>query len=306
MLHRSPDVDVFRYDDREEEPVSQESRSAELVAEIERAARLVQEAGALVVCAGAGMGVDSGLPDFRGDEGFWKAYPPFRRLGLSFIDLANPGWFERDPSLAWGFYGHRLELYRRTVPHAGFGILAAWARAAAGGAFVFTSNVDGQFQRAGFDEERIEECHGSIHHLQCATPCSGDIWPAAGTAVAVDEETMRAAPPHPTCPRCGGIARPNILMFGDGSFLAGRQARQARRFRRWLEENRGEALVVVECGAGGAVPTVRYTSEELVEAFGASLVRINPREPGVPAGQVGLPLPSLEALRLVDASPAGR
>jgi len=65
--------------------------------------------------AGAGMGVDSGLPDFRGDEGFWKAYPPMAKLGIRFSSMANPRWFESDPELAWGFYGHRLNLYRATV-----------------------------------------------------------------------------------------------------------------------------------------------------------------------------------------------
>ena len=86
---------------------------------IEEAARAITEADALFIGAGAGMGVDSGLPDFRGDEGFWNAYPPFRELNLSVVELANPSWFARDPELAWGFYGHRLHLYRDTDPHAG-------------------------------------------------------------------------------------------------------------------------------------------------------------------------------------------
>ena len=60
----------------------------------------------LLFTAGAGMGVDSGLPDFRGDKGFWKAYPAL--FGHSFSDMANPSWFDSDPRLAWGFYGHRL------------------------------------------------------------------------------------------------------------------------------------------------------------------------------------------------------
>src|SRR5687767_9842489 len=84
-----------------------------------RAAAAVRDADALLVTAGAGMGVDSGLPDFRGTEGFWRAYPAFARLGLRFEQLASPAWFARDPHLAWGFYGHRLNLYRATTPHAG-------------------------------------------------------------------------------------------------------------------------------------------------------------------------------------------
>src|SRR5215218_7251374 len=111
--------------------------------ELQLAAALIAEAEALLVCAGAGMGVDSGLPDFRGPKGFWRAYPPYRALGLRFEELADPVHFDADPELAWGFYGHRLALYRGTVPHAGFGVLLRWAQERP--TFVFTSNVDGQF-----------------------------------------------------------------------------------------------------------------------------------------------------------------
>ena len=90
---------------------------------LQQAAEAIRSAEGLVITAGAGLGVDSGLPVFRGDEGFWRAYPPFAKLGLSFEELANPGWFERDPAMAWGFYGHRFELYRRTTPHEGFALL---------------------------------------------------------------------------------------------------------------------------------------------------------------------------------------
>src|SRR5579871_3047174 len=90
---------------------------------LRQAAEAVAAAEALLIGAGAGMGVDSGLPDFRGDQGFWRAYPPYAKLRLSFMDLASPEWFARDPQLAWGFYGHRLNLYRATQPHAGFQIL---------------------------------------------------------------------------------------------------------------------------------------------------------------------------------------
>src|SRR5438270_4816855 len=106
-----------------------------------RAAQAVAGADAMLIGAGAGMGVDSGLPDFRGNQGFWNAYPPYARLGLSFSELASPRWFAADPAFAWGFYGHRRNLYRDTPPHDGFDILLSCARRMADGAFVFTSNV---------------------------------------------------------------------------------------------------------------------------------------------------------------------
>jgi NAD-dependent SIR2 family protein deacetylase len=269
---------------------------------IERAARAVDEAEALLVTAGAGMGVDSGLPDFRGDEGFWRAYPPYRQLGYGFVQMANPRGFLRDPELAWGFYGHRLELYRNTEPHEGFATLLEIGRAKPGGYFVFTSNVDGQFQKAGFDRQRVAECHGSIHHLQAVSGASTAIWPASGVELRVDPETMRARPPLPACPD-GGLARPNILMFGDFGWLPFRTDEQMRRFEAWLEGLRGRRVAIVECGAGMAVPTVRYESERVAGQLpGATLIRINPRDTRVPSSDdIALPLGAGEAIRSIAA-----
>ena len=232
------------------------SSAAAVEASLSLVARAVGEAEALVITAGAGMGVDSGLPDFRGPEGFWNAYPAFRALGLRFEQLANPEWFFDDPALAWGFYGHRLNLYRRTVPHEGFATLLRWAAEKPHGAFVFTSNVDGQFQKAGFADNRIVECHGSIHHLQCLRSCGESIRSADGIRVDVDEATCRARPPLPSCPSCRGLARPNILMFGDIGWDDARTDAQHATLGYWLDAVKGP-LVVLEFGAGPNVPTVR-------------------------------------------------
>lgn len=267
-----------------------------------RAADALRESTALVIAAGAGMGVDSGLPDFRGDQGFWNAYPPYAKLGLSFADLANPAWFTRDPGLAWGFYGHRLALYRATKPHAGFAILDRWASARPHGGFVFTSNVDGQFQRAGFAEARIVECHGALDWLQCTRACGVGLLRADRFHPAVDEATFRAVGVLPACPKCGGLLRPNVLMFGDYGWDDAREQAQARRFEAWLSALGDARLVVVECGAGTGVPTVRATCERLARTRGATLVRINVREPAVPPGHVGVPMGALAALTALDAA----
>jgi NAD-dependent SIR2 family protein deacetylase len=266
---------------------------------LERVAETIARAPSLVFTAGAGMGVDSGLPDFRGTEGFWRAYPPLARLGLRFDELANPHRFVDNPALAWGFYGHRLRLYRGARPHRGFEILRRWAELPQEGSFVFTSNVDGHFQRAGFSEERVVECHGSILHLQCTGPCCDDIWEAEELEIDVDKETFRARGPLPSCPSCGAVARPNVLMFGDWLWVPHRTASQEERMRRWVEALTGRT-VVIEVGAGTAVPTVRLTSEHLARRTGGHLVRINPREPEAPAGATSLPMSALEALEALD------
>ena len=265
------------------------------------ARKALQEADALLITAGAGMGVDSGLPDFRGDEGFWRAYPVAKKLGLRFVELANPRWFDEDPALAWAFYGHRLHLYRDTVPHRGFNILHKIAKEKKDW-FVFTSNVDGQFQKAGYDEDRIVECHGSIHHLQC-TRCDAGIWSAEGVEVPIDEETFRALS-WPTCPKCGATARPNILMFGDWGWDPSRTRAQEVRFDDFLQRvilNR-HRLVIIEIGAGTAVPTVRLTGERIAKEIGGTLIRINPREPRIdPKLGIGLAMGGLKGIEVLRA-----
>ena len=267
-----------------------------VIESIQRAAAEIRSADALLIGAGAGMGVDSGLPDFRGNEGFWKAYPPFGKLGLSFTDLAQPRWFHSDPAQAWGFYGHRRNLYRRTAPHAGFEILRRWTERMAAGSFVFTSNVDSHFQKTGFSESRIIECHGSLEHLQCVQRCMGEIWPAGGEPIDVDESTFRAREPLPLCPRCSGLTRPNVLMFNDYEWHPNRTEEQLQRYQEWLAGIDGRRLVVIELGAGLAVPSVRHECQRQ----GGTLIRINVREAQVPRGGIGIAMGALAALEQLD------
>ncbi|RQR95181.1 Sir2 family NAD-dependent protein deacetylase [Burkholderia sp. Bp8991] len=262
---------------------------------LERAAGWLHEADGLLITAGAGMGVDSGLPDFRGNQGLWAAYPALGDARIGFEGIANPDAFRTNPALAWGFYGHRLALYRHVEPHPGFAVLRRWAGRMKNGAFVYTSNVDGQFQKAEFSESAIAECHGSIHYLQCMEPCSANIWPADGLVPDVDTRACRLLNGFPRCPRCGGLARPNILMFWDSGWLADRTDSQLVRLDGWL---RGvKQLVVVELGAGTSLPTVRRFSER----HGPRVIRINVREPHIDAADViGLRGTALETLEALD------
>jgi len=266
----------------------------ELEHQYRQAAEVIRSADALLVGAGAGMGVDSGLPDFRGPEGFWRAYPAFH--GQRFEEISNPVWFRRDPEQAWGFFGHRLNLYRATAPHAGFEVLRRWGESRPLGYFVFTSNVDGHFHRAGFSPERIVECHGSIHFLQCVNGCTNAIWSAEDTNVLVDENTIRAQPPLPQCAHCGQLARPNILMFSDGGWVPNRSEEQEQRYHKWLGQIAGKRLAIIEFGAGTGVPTVRWECERQV----GRLIRVNPRDTAAPPGSIVLPVEALQAIRAVD------
>ncbi len=142
--------------------------------------------------------------------------------------------------------------------------------------------------------------------LQCTRECGIGTFPAASCELQIDETTFLAQDPLPTCPDCGALARPNILMFGDAGWDVDATHAQQARLDRWLRtiEPRGIPLAVVECGAGGAVPTIRSFSEQVARRLGATLIRINCREPEVPAGggHFGLAGSALETLRAIDAA----
>jgi len=191
---------------------SEETRDA-----IKGAATAIESADALLIMAGAGMGVDSGLPDYRGNEGLWREYPRLRDLGLSFEAMANPSWFDRDPRMAWAFYGHRQQLYRETTPHRGYALVKGWGEAMRDGYFVYTSNVDGHFQSASYEAGRQVECHGYLHRYQCCEPCHDQVWQDGDINFQSDMENLEFLDPLPRCPQCGA------------SYLCGRNPRRSPR-----------------------------------------------------------------------------
>ena len=264
--------------------------------EIQQAARAIQAASSLIITAGAGMGVDSGLPDFRGNQGFWKAYPAL--AGYDFEEMANPQWFFNHPERAWGFYGHRLQLYRNTTPHSGFGILKKWTQNR--DHFIYTSNVDGAFQKAGFSTKKIVECHGSIHHVQYVQPKADEsIWSANSIQLDVDEELVLAQ--HPLPRKSGALLRPNILMFGDDEWLSHRSDEQEDNMLEWMETVKVKDCAVIELGAGTTISTIRRFSQRH-QRLGMPLIRINPRDSHGPKGTISIALGAEEALTKIEST----
>lgn len=248
------------------------------------------------------MGVDSGLPDFRGKNGFWKAYPPLEKMGIEFEEIANPHWFIENPRLAWGFYGHRLNLYKKTKPHKGFNILLKKSYQEKIPMFIFTSNVDGQFQKTGFKENQIMECHGSIMHFQCIEECGQPIWPAnSDLFFEIEPEKLLANQPLPKCPDCGALARPNILMFSDFAWNQSRAFEQKENFKSWLDKHKNKKMLVIELGAGTSIPTVRLTCEDVYQSFGNQFIRVNPKESECGLkNSLSLPLGAMNAINAIS------
>lgn len=266
---------------------------------IQQASKIIQEASAILIGAGSGMCVDSGLPDFRSKEGFWKSYPPYKKLGLNFRDLANPSLFKTNPRLAWGFYYHRKILYNNTKPHSGFEILKRWASKINDNIFIYTSNVDGQFQKAGFDENKIIEIHGNINRVQCSDNCKKEKL-FIPESFQFDKNTMTVNGHLPFCIECGTIARPNILMFHDSSFDKNTFISQHHKYNLWLKSLQNQKLAILEIGAGSDIPTVRIQCQSIASTKMIPNIRINLNECNIDTTDIGLPIKALDALQQID------
>jgi NAD-dependent SIR2 family protein deacetylase len=256
------------------------------------AARLIDQADALVIAAGAGIGVDSGLPDFRGAEGFWRAYPALGRAGLRFEEIASPAAFPRRSGTGLGFLRPPPEPLPRHPPARGFRTIARACRQHAARRL----RIHQQCRRPVPARRLCRRAHRrmprlAIHWLQCLAPCGDALWPADDFRPEIDADACRILAPMPRCPQCGGLARPAILMFGDRDWIDARTREQERRLTAWLRSV--ERPVVVEVGAGSTVATVRA----FVHSLDAPLVRINPRESQVPRRRdVGLAVGAREGI----------
>ena len=222
-------------------------------------------------------------------------------------EVSNPSWFLRDPAFARGFMGARLKAFDNAVPHAGFPILKKWAERQKLGYTIFTSNINNFFQRAGFSSDNIQETHGNAYFLQCVDnhKCIGDIWPLGDYRPTLTAD-LRAEGDLPQCKHCGGLARPNILMFGDWGWLSDRSDAQKENFERQYEavdQASDKKIVVMEIGAGLDVPTVRRFSESfLYKAPGTTVIRINPHDSkSNTEGLITLPFKALNALQELDS-----
>lgn len=220
-------------------------------------AEIINNADGVVILAGAGMGVDAGIPDFRGNTGLWTAEKD------NFIKFANGSAFHIRPLETWNFYIERLIKYSQYEPHRGYYDLLKLNK----DMFVVTSNVDGHFERSGWDSNRLYEIHGNLKWIQCSDHCCDDVQPMPEFTQAL---TNIKQAPH--CPHCGKVSRPVVMMFEDAWFVGKHAIEQSRRYLKWAEGKKN--IVGIEIGAGTAVPSIRMFGEQQTR----SLIRINPHD----------------------------
>lgn len=150
----------------------------------------IRGAEKIVFVTGAGISQESGIPTFRGKDGFWGKYDP--------MQLATIDAFYENPKLVWEWYEERRRGILKALPNAGHLAIAKLAQYK--DVVVLTQNIDGLHQKAG--SKNVLELHGSIIRIKC-TSCLFQSYM---------ESDFEALPPKCSC---GHILRPDVVWFGE-------------------------------------------------------------------------------------------
>jgi len=246
---------------------------------IEKAKQLINDSQVIVLLTGAGMSADSGLDTFRNTT---NSLNSIKNNKVSYTELTTETAFKNQNELAWTFHGERYNNYVKAQPHEGYFKLLKLMEEKEGH-FVVTSNIDSAHHKAGFKD--VYEIHGRLKKFQCHD-CK-DIWESKeDTYFDIDEETYTLKNGVPLCKKCGGTTRPNVMFFGyDVGFDKEETNTQSRTFTKFMQQyDQGtHKILLIEIGAGEAVPTIRHMSEFIhTHVPNATLLRINPTDINVP------------------------
>jgi NAD-dependent deacetylase len=162
---------------------------------LDRLVSRLQRATRVTILTGAGVSAPSGVPTFRGSGGLWRQFRA--------EDLATPGAFARDPQLVWEWYAWRRDLIASCRPNPAHRVIATWSTAFER-CIVITQNVDDLHVQAG--TSNLIRLHGSLWELSCWRQCGAPRW---------RDESVPLSSLPPSCPACGGLARPAVVWFGE-------------------------------------------------------------------------------------------
>jgi len=213
--------------------------------DIDRVAHRLRTARRVLALTGAGISAESGIPTFRGRDGWWRQEDPTR--------LATQAAFDQDPTHVWEWYQYRRGLLADAEPNPGHRALADLE---AGGrdVLVATQNVDDLHERAG--SRQVTHIHGSIWIVRCT-----------GCGVERHDATSPFPELPPRCDDCHELLRPAVVWFGEML-----PAEPLLRIARFLRPGVDVALVI------GTEATFGYIQGFALEArrAGALLVEVNP------------------------------
>lgn len=228
---------------------------------------IARGSGNITVLTGAGISAESGIPTFRGPEGYWtvgsKEYHP--------QEMATHRMFLQAPYEVWKWYLYRLAVCHRASPNAGHKAIKEMEQLFGDRFTLITQNVDSLHLRAGNSAERTYQIHGNVFFMRCAAECREQILPIPEALLGwpKDREITDAERDLLICPACGGLTRPHVLWFDEiynEPFYRLTSSLEAAR--------RTDLLFVV--GTSGMTNLPNKVAWEVSRRLSATIVDINP------------------------------
>ena len=167
----------------------------------------------ITILTGAGISAESGIPTFRGPEGYWtvgsKVYQP--------QEMATFHMFSQIPDEVWTWYLYRLGVCNAAQPNPGHYALVAMEQHFGDRFTLITQNIDGLHLRAGNSLERTYQIHGNVSSMRCSLECSEEVYPIPEIVrPKKKEEKLSDSDRHNLrCPLCGARTRPHVLLFDE-------------------------------------------------------------------------------------------
>lgn len=222
--------------------------------------------GNILILTGAGISAASGIPTFRGPEGYWtvgsKVFKP--------QEAATWAMFSRHPKEIWEWYLYRRSVCAAAEPNPAHHALVALERALGDRFSLVTQNVDGLHLRAGQSPERTFQIHGNVHRMRCVNECGAPVMPIPSSIGPFKKEDKmdEAMWELLHCPECRGLMRPHVLWFDeyyneDYFFLDSARARA------------GAAGLLIVAGTSGATTLPLRLLQACLQRGGA-LLDVNP------------------------------
>ncbi len=203
----------------------------------------------VLVITGAGVSAESGIPTFRGRDGYWRNLDPAK--------LATPEAFARDPNLVWEWYRERRQRIRNARPNAAHEAIAKLAENVDEFLLV-TQNVDDLHKRAGLAKEKMVQIHGDIFVTRCSR-CDFSF-----------SECNQERQEIPRCTKCGALMRPGVVWFGEQL-----PWNELQRVENYLDRGACDLVIVA-----GTTATFGYIVDWALQAGrdGAEFIEVNPEE----------------------------
>jgi NAD-dependent SIR2 family protein deacetylase len=228
----------------------------------------------VLVITGAGVSAESGIPTFRGKDGYWRNLDPAK--------LATPEAFAKNPGLVWEWYRERRQRIRNAQPNAAHEAIAKLAEHTDEFLLV-TQNVDDLHMRGGLPKEKMVQIHGDIFVTRCSR-CDfsyagrgGSPEPPGARAVQSESGRLRSIAPTsendvdlPRCPECTALMRPGVVWFGEQL-----PCDELRQVENYLERGPCDFVIVA-----GTTATFGYIIDWALRAIASDgeLVEVNPEE----------------------------